>query len=413
MDYRQLIKDAGFTPETIGRYKLAALLGCGEKKARKVLNLLRAEKPAQEKTSHEYAGNTWSISLDKTRIHTLDQLIEFFKVDLSAWEVERFICNSWEVGAKDSNGNLQTHPLYQVKATLRRVSQASIETVKKAVEEIRQEFVKKPPVLPKKKYSMPESGVALEISVFDAHFGKLAWSNETGWGNYDTSIACREYEKAIDTILGRCHYNLDRIVYVVGNDILNSDNREGTTTKGTPQSNDSRYHKVFMTTLKTVVKQIEKMREICPVDVMFVSGNHDDLSVWHLGNCVWITYANHPEVQVFNEPTSRKYWNWGDNLVLFEHGDKGAHKDKPLMMAVEKPELWAKTRIREVHLGHLHQERVYEKMGVKVRIIPALCSPDHYHSAHGYVGNVLGAQGFIWDKEEGLVGTIEYSIKGE
>ena len=78
MDYRQLIKDAGFTPETIGRYKLAALLGCGEKKARKVLNLLRAEKPVQEKTSHEYAGNTWSISLDKTRIHTLDQLIEFF-----------------------------------------------------------------------------------------------------------------------------------------------------------------------------------------------------------------------------------------------------------------------------------------------------------------------------------------------
>lgn len=413
MDYRQLITDAGFTPETIGRYKLAALLGCSEKKARKVLNLLRDEKPASEKTSHEYAGNTWNISLDKTRIHTLDQLIEFFKVDLSAWEVERFICNSWEMGAKDNSGNLQTHPLYQVKATLRRVSQANIETVKKAVEEIRQGFIKKPPVLAKKKYSMPESGVALEISVFDAHFGKLAWSNETGWGNYDTSIACQEYEKAIDTILGRCHYNLDRIVYVVGNDILNSDNREGTTTKGTPQSNDSRYHKVFTTTLKTVVKQIEKMREICPVDVVFVSGNHDDLSVWHLGNCVWITYANNPEVQVFNEPTSRKYWNWGDNLVLFEHGDKGAHKDKPLMMAVEKPELWAKTRIREVHLGHLHQERVYEKMGVKVRIIPALCSPDYYHSAHGYVGNVLGAQGFIWDREEGLVGTIEYSIKGE
>ena len=114
--------DLSWLPVTSYLHLVQTLFDC--------LNLLRAEKPASEKTSHEYAGNTWSISLDKTRIHTLDQLIEFFKVDLSAWEVERFICNSWEMGAKDNSGNLQTHPLYQVKATLRRVSQASIETVK-------------------------------------------------------------------------------------------------------------------------------------------------------------------------------------------------------------------------------------------------------------------------------------------
>lgn len=412
MDYRKIITDAGYTVETIGRYKLAALLDCGEKKARRILNSLKVSKPDTSGVSHEYVGDKWNLTLNQTRIHTLDQLIEFFKVDTSQWEVERFICNSWEVGAKDKSGELRTSPLYQVKATFKRLSQINIEGVKKAVEEIRREFSSKPLIFPKRKNDPTKTGLALEVSVYDTHFGKLAWSDETGWGNYDTSIACREYDAAIDTILARCFYNLERIVYVVGNDILNSDNREGTTTKGTPQSNDSRYHKVFMTTLKTVVKQIEKMKQWCPVDVVFVSGNHDDLSVWHLGNCVSITYQKDESVNVYNEPTQRKYWQWGENLVMFEHGDKGAHKDKPLMMAVEQPNLWAQSRIREVHLGHLHQERVYEKMGVKVRIIPALCPPDYYHSAHGYVGNVLGAQGFVWDKEDGLISTIEYSIKG-
>lgn len=413
MNYRKIIEDAGLSPDTIGRYKLAELLGCGEKKARGIISSLRAEGSPVENSSHEYVGDKWNITLDKTRIQSLDELIRFFKVDLSTWEVERFICNSWEVGAKDAKGKIRTTALYQVKATFRRISSANIETVKKALEEVRREFAKNPIHVPPRMAgeSLDSDSVALEISVFDAHFGKLAWAEETGWKNYDTSIAIEEYEKAVDAILGRCFYSLGKIVYVVGNDILNSDNREGTTTKGTPQSNDSRYHKVFESVLKTIIRQIEKMRLWCPVDVIFVSGNHDDLSVWHLGNCVSITYAGTPSVSVFNEPRQRKYWSWGENLVMFEHGEKGPHKEKPLMMAVEQPLLWSQSRIREVHLAHLHQERVYEKMGVKVRVIPALCPPDYYHSANGYIGNIPGAQGFLWDKEEGLIGTIEYSIK--
>lgn len=416
-EYRKIITDAGFSVDTIGRYKLAYLLGCGEKKARRILARLKQEQQpaAGDKVSHEYKGDLWNASLDSVgvqRIHSLEDLIRFFKVDRTEWDVERFKCNSWEVGAKGPDGVLRTSPLYQVKATFKRVSQAGIETVKKIVEEMRCESSKKPPVLPVSRPISADTGVALEVSVFDAHFGKLAWSDETGWGNWDTSITCQQYDLAVDAIISRCFYKLDKIVYVVGNDILNSDNREGTTTKGTPQSNDSRYHKVFKTVLKTVVKQIEKMKQICPVDVVIVSGNHDDLSTWHLGNCISIIYAADQNITVINDPAQRKYWKWGCNVVMFEHGDKGAHKDKPLMMAVERPELWADSSIREVHLGHLHQERVYEKMGVKVRIIPALCPPDYYHSSHGYVGNVLGAQGFIWDKAEGLVGTVEYSVKG-
>ena len=88
-------------------------------------------------------------------------------------------------------------------------------------------------------------------------------------------------------------------------------------------------------------------------------------------------------------------------------------RDKPLMMAVEVPDLWVKSTHREIHLGHLHTEASYEHMGVKTRRIPAICPPDYYHASNGYVGNIQAGQAFIWSKTDGLTGTIEYSIKNE
>jgi len=47
---------------------------------------------------------------------------------------------------------------------------------------------------------------------------------------------------------------------------------------------------------------------------------------------------------------------------------------------------------------------------VITRIIPALCPPDFWHSSQGYVGAMRGAQAFLWDFNDGLLGTVEYSI---
>jgi len=74
----------------------------------------------KSKQTSEVAGDCWKISLPKTRIHTLEQLIDFFEIDLSVWEIERFVANKWEVGAKDDAGELKVSPLFQVKAFLRR-----------------------------------------------------------------------------------------------------------------------------------------------------------------------------------------------------------------------------------------------------------------------------------------------------
>ncbi|WP_250530714.1 hypothetical protein, partial [Caballeronia sp. NCF4] len=73
------------------------------------------------KETSEIAGDKWTLVLPKTRIHTLEQLLEFCNVDVSVWEVERFVCNKWEMGYAVGDGpdkRAEVEQLYQIKAFL-------------------------------------------------------------------------------------------------------------------------------------------------------------------------------------------------------------------------------------------------------------------------------------------------------
>src|ERR1035437_5104174 len=63
--------------------------------------------PSTPTETNEVVGNTWTVTLPKTRISTLEELLAFCKVDTSVWQVERWVCNKYEMGAKDETGKLQ------------------------------------------------------------------------------------------------------------------------------------------------------------------------------------------------------------------------------------------------------------------------------------------------------------------
>src|ERR1039458_5231057 len=46
--------------------------------------------PNEVPEKQELTGDKWDISLPKTRIHTLPELLEYCKVDLAVWTVEKF-----------------------------------------------------------------------------------------------------------------------------------------------------------------------------------------------------------------------------------------------------------------------------------------------------------------------------------
>lgn len=367
-------------------------------------------KPTKPDETSEVSGENWNISLHKSRIHTLEELIEYFQVDTDVWFVERFIANKWEMGFKDESGQVGVEPLYQVKAWLKR--KAEIADAKNELEELKQlakESAPQPRCITRQ--DKIQRGNILELDISDHHFGKLAWAEETGYKNYDLKSATSLWWRAFDTILARsASYKFDEIWFVVGNDILNSDDMDSRTTKGTHVNSDTRYQKTFATVRTTMIESIERLRELCnKVRVIMVSGNHDYLSVWHLGDSLEAYFHNYKDVDIDNSPRYFKYHDYGSVMIMYTHGDKGKRTDYPLLMATEEPAMFGRTRYREAHVGHKHYSKLDEQHGVRVRQFSSLSPADAWHAENAFVGNLRVAEGLVWNKDEGLIGTVYYT----
>jgi hypothetical protein len=90
-------------------------------------------------------------------------------------------------------------------------------------------------------------------------------------------------------------------------------------------------------------------------------------------------------------------------MLMFTHGDKGKRTEYPSLMASERAAMWGRTLYRECHTGHTHMTKLDEKYGCRVRVLPALCPPDDWHSENGLVGNLRNAEAYIWNKDEGII----------
>lgn len=365
------------------------------------------KKPDQPETI-TVAGDKLDIFLPKTRIHTLPELLAHCEVDLQEYEVITFVVNKWEMNTKREG----IAPLFQVKATLKK--RVAINNIRKEIELLKDDAKKNGRTPSPVVRSILRSGNLLEINIPDAHFGKLAWGVETGYENYDTSIAEKIFIRALETLLDRVKsHKFDQVLFVVGNDLFNSDDQEGRTTKGTNVTTDGRYHKTFYKVRRCITKCIERLRQIAPVKVLMVSGNHDQMSVWHLGDSLECYFHKYADVEIENTPIYRKYHQHGQVMLMFTHGDKAKRTDYPLLMASEQREMWGSTRFRECHTGHTHMTKMDEQHGVRVRVLPALCPPDDWHAENGFVGNLRNAEAYVWNKDEGLVNQAFYNDESQ
>jgi hypothetical protein len=255
----------------------------------------------------------------------------------------------------------------------------------------------------------------LEINMPDLHAGKLAWSLETGGPNYDTKIAVKTYWAAFNAILSRVsHFIFDEIIFVVGNDLLNSDDAEGRTNAGTQVSTDVRYQKTFSIIRNVMIESIEILRRLAPkVKVIMVPGNHDKLSVWHLGDSLECYFHKYEDVEIDNSPRQHKFHQFGLVGLMFTHGNKGKKSDYPLAFATKMRKMFGSTKFNEIHTGHLHKSWADEFHGVIVRILSALCPADAWHAENLFEGNQRAAEGYVWNKDEGLITIARYTAPDE
>lgn len=395
---------------TLSTIKRARQIVNGMPERADVKRCLVAE-PASEECFTAFEGDKATFT-GKTsqRIHTLQQLLDFCEFDGSEWEVERWQCNKWEVGAKGDDGKIAVSPLYQVKATFRRKAQvcAAKEEIADLIDAAKRHM---PKDYPKFLRTRQVRHHLLEIAIPDLHMGKLAWGRECG-ENYDLNIACDLYREALaDLIQKSSAYDIDRILFVAGNDLLHSDNEQNKTYAGTPQDCDGRHARTFKRTREVMIEAIDTLRPIAPVDVLVVPGNHDRTASFFLGDSLSCWYQHVSDVTVDNTPMLRKYYRYGEVMLCLTHGSE----ERPLsrlanIAAAEQPQMWGQTRFREAHVGHLHKTQVTEDHGFRVRILSSLCATDAWHKSQGYIGNVRSAEAFLWHRSQGLAGIHLYNV---
>jgi len=355
------------------------------------------------------------------------KLMGMMKIDGEVWSIDRMKIGRHEMGFKRDvvtttgedkvTRKLATAgvlPLFSIQVWLkRRVQEIRLRNVFSDMFEAFKTL--RPPVVKTPKHRKDET--LFEISIADPHFGKLACGAETGGADYDVKITSGVYTKAMEGLIERAAgFPISRIAYVVGNDHFHVDSQANTTTAGTPQDVDSRFFKLFTAGRKAVADSVLRLLQIAPVDIIMVPGNHDRQTVFYLGEVLAATFAHTKHVTIDNSPRLRKYYHYGQNLIALTHGDKEKISTLPLLIATEQPEAWAKSKFREVHLGHLHQSRTREFVtteefnSVRVRHLPSISAADAWHAGQGYAG-LRSATSLLWDKNDGMIAELHYNVK--
>jgi len=245
------------------------------------------------------------------------------------------------------------------------------------------------------------------INIFDAHIEKMTLVSETGFGSkLEDNIQI--FEKAFDELLTTAKaFSPEVIVFPIIGDFFNTNDSRMTTKRGTPQDNSTKHHDAFKVGVNLLRRCIDKATQVGPVIVPIVRGNHDEDAIYYLATLLDTIYLDNPNVTIDATRLSRKYIQFGENLLGFAHGDSEKPDTLPLIMAEEQKEAWSKTKYRQWFLGdkHHHQDYMFRKgkdfIGARVTYLRSITPTDFWHHKSGYIGVPKSAELYLFHFEEG------------
>lgn len=202
----------------------------------------------------------------------------------------------------------------------------------------------------------------------------------------------------------------DHIELVFGGDFVHIDNMMKTTTKGTQQTTDGSPQEVVRGAVQLSIDIVRCIKKLgLPVTYRYVPGNHDKLVGYMVATATQMYFNGDAQVTfVINEGSTDAILH-GTTVIGFAHGefpDTRAHN----MFMGRYRDLYKKADRAEVLLGHLHQEKTTNPVGVcKVRRLPQ-GGGTHTWSEESMFNNepMHGSMSFVYNAELGLVETHYY-----
>jgi len=264
------------------------------------------------------------------------------------------------------------------------------------------------PVYPKIKRTKSKDGHLLVVDPADIHIGKLCKAFETG-EEYNEQIAVQRVKEGVQGILNKSQgWNIDKILFVGGNDILHTDTPKRMTTSGTPQDTDGMWYDNFLTAKRLYVDILETLISVADVHFVFNPSNHDYMSGFFLSNVIETHFRNSKNISFDCSMAHRKYFSYGDNnLIGTTHGDGAKFQDLPLLMAHESIE-WSSKKHKYIFIHHIHHKHSKDLMGVCVESLRSPSSADSWHHRNGFQHSPKAIEGFVHHKIFGQIARLTH-----
>ena len=248
----------------------------------------------------------------------------------------------------------------------------------------------------------------LVIDPADVHIGKLARSFETG-EEYNSQIAVQRVKDGVQGILDKtAGFNIDKILFIAGNDIMHVDTPKRVTTSGTPQDTDGMWYDNFLLAKRLYVDVVDQLMQVADVRFMFNPSNHDYQSGFFLADSISSWFKKCKNVSFDVSIAHRKYYKYHNNLIGTTHGDGAKAQDLPLLMAQEAKKDWAEAKNRYVYIHHIHHKMSKDFIGVTVEALRSPSGTDSWHHRNGYQHSPKAVEGFVHSKDHGQIARITH-----
>lgn len=238
--------------------------------------------------------------------------------------------------------------------------------------------------------------------LMDAHFGMLAWGQETGGPDYDMALAAQDMRHAFAKVAALTPPSAEAVLIIGGDFFHQDDNRSETPQNRHKLDTDGRYFKVLDSGIALISEVVETIAaKHAGITVRILRGNHDEHAHMVLTFALSERYRDDARITVEKTPRDLFMKQWGRCLISAHHGDKAPPERLTLYLSDVCP-YWSETRYRHCFTGHVHKDQAKDTGPLKWESLRAFCPSDSYAASMGYTSR-RAMQSITFHKQDGLV----------
>lgn len=382
-----------------GKNYYAKVLNISESKVEELFNEIRNNKKIIEIPSSSTKVDNIKGTLESTIVVNFEpkndiELAKLHKIDLDKYT----ITNYWSKLLP--NGKF-TSSVFSKK---KKAGDYTIEDFERFLKNYSPKFEFKQPKFSKHDLEV----IDVEISIADFHLAKQTLEKES------------VVEKQIDfiTVVADLltkvtnNYNINKLVFPIGNDYFHTDNYQNQTTNGTPQDVLVDYSVEYEKGFDLLVGAIQLMNLNCnDLEIILVQGNHDRTKSFYLSHALEVFFKNNKKISFKREHSTTKYTILGNTFIGYHHGNCKI-EDLPLIFATNKDSCreFGNALFREVHTGDKHHYMAKEIKGVRIQQMPSLSGTDRWHNDNNYINNIRCGLVHLYHPLYGKIGEFESRI---